>query len=270
MKQSSKDDFLAKCREIDFSAESINFENNLAALKEKLSKIDEEKNNMMRKRFIKPSVMVAAALIATLSLSAVAFGEQAWRYLQTRVVEGVEFVHDFTVRESEFGEITGITIDWEALEEAGGGRIVVEVEGEERVMSDRLILYYDVNEAMNLLSIDAALPGYIPEGFVFQRAIFPICPINNPDEYGTQSIILEYSDGQYELKITIMYYPEEWGYFYWAGTIESFEINGYTARKDPLADEFFTVVLHKGDTVYLITSNIGGHDILIRIAESLK
>jgi len=180
----SNEDFLAKCKSIDPSKE-IDRIKNLEEIKKRL-KNEEEQIYMIRNRRFKKSAVAAAVIAGLLSVSVVAYAAvtSAWRYFDTRVVQGEEFVTDFFVGEIDMPDGTtsvgsGINIDHEALAAAGGGAIIVEVDGEEQVVLDELHLD-NLQDGLALLQLDNVLiPSYLPEGFSFNRFTFPVNPNNH-------------------------------------------------------------------------------------------
>ena len=184
------DDFMAKCRSLDPSAE-IDTEKNRNIIKNRL--LEEEENVIMfkNKRMKRPMV-VAAVLVAIMSLSAVVYAAvpMFWRYFDTQVIQGEEFVTDFWIAEMEMPDGTmsvggALNIDREALEAAGGGAIIVEVDGEKQVLLDELHLY-SIEEGLALLQLENPLmPTFIPEGFEFSRFTFPVNPILHQYMSGT-------------------------------------------------------------------------------------
>jgi len=236
---------------------------------------NEERCSVKNKRMIKPSIAIAAALIATLSLSVVAFGEPVWRYLQTRVVEGEQYITDYFLKESADGYlVAGSMTPAEGFED---GRIVVEIEGELHVLRDPLNLT-DINEALALFAGDEVpmLPTYLPEGFVFENAQFPVCPINNPDEIGVGGqLYLTYGNGEQGFTIEIRKHPEAWGFDTWAGGLEEITINERDALigDGALSVQGTSEIRHTFMTWPMRTGSAGsdlGDDVLIRMAESLR
>jgi hypothetical protein len=233
----------------------------------------EERYPMKNRKLIKPSAAVAAALIATLSLSVVAFGGPAWRYLQTRVVEGEQYITGLVMMESEDGTIVAGSI--ETIQE-GDGRIVVEVEGELQVWQDPLTLD-DLDEALALFRGDETpmLPSYLPEGFSFQSARYNICPINNPEAGGRQ-LFITYGDGTQDFTIEIRYHPEEWGFDAWGSGLEEITINGHKALigSGALSVQASSGIRHHFMTWPMLGSGEQGsgigYDELVRMAESLR
>ena len=240
-------------------------------------KLSEEKHSVINKRIIKPSIAIAAVLIATLSLSVVAFGEPVWRYLQTRIVEGGQYVEDFFLKESDDGFIRGGMTPAEDLEDGGIGRLVVEVEGELQVWSDPLTLT-DLDKALSLFPGPETpmLPTYLPEGFAFESARFSICPINNPDVEGAGGqLFLTYGDGEQGFTIEIRKHSEEWGFDIWSSDIEEITINGRDAiiGDGALSVQASSGIRHTFMTWPMLTGSAGsdfGDDVLIRMAESLR
>jgi len=107
-----------------------------------------------------------------------------WRYFDTGVIQGEEFVTDFFVAEIDMPDGTtsigmGIDVDREALEAAGGGPIILEAEGEEWVYLDEL--HFDnLEDALALFQIEnLLLPTYLPEDFAFSRFTFPVNPLEH-------------------------------------------------------------------------------------------
>ena len=212
------------------------------------------------KRRFKKSFAVIAAVVAILSFSAIAVAAgPIWRYLETRVVQGE--VNQFFVKESEYGIVTGIEMDWNS-----DGPIVVEVDGELQVILDRS--HFDsIEEALVHLAIDSPLlPTYLPEGFVFERATFNVCPIRNPQEFiATRMLDIFYSDGQSQIRFSISHYPEEWGMPMWYGNQEDISINGNSGA---IGNNMLGVQIN--DVMYSIDSADLEDKQLIKIAESLR
>jgi len=129
----------------------------------------------------------AAALLAgvlVLSVVGYAAAPAIWRYFNARVIEGEEFVTEFFVGEFDPGDGTtsvgvGIGIDQEAIDAAGGGIIILEVDGEEWVYLDEL--HFDnIEDGLALLELESVLvPTMLPQGFSFSRFTFPVNPQNH-------------------------------------------------------------------------------------------
>jgi len=183
------DAFLAKCKSIDPSAE-VDRKKNLEAIKTRLLNEEEQTAMLRSKKILRPAI-AAALLTGVMLLSVVAYAAapMVWRYFDTRVVQGEEFVTGFYVAEFELPDGTisqgsGIIFDREALEAAGGGVVIVEVDGEEWVVLDEL--HFDnLEDGLALLHLDDVLvPIYLPEGFSFNRFTFPVNPNNHQITWG--------------------------------------------------------------------------------------
>ena len=256
-----RDELLEKCRKVDFSAESLNYDKNLEALKSKLAKIDEESLDMKNTKKIRRSMVVAASLAATLSLSVAAFAAAPlWRQLETRITQGEQYVEHFERWVSEDGATMGAS----SIDPDASVPIIIEVDGEEELIMD--IHHFDnLNEALSLLAVDdPMLPSYLPEGFTFQRATFSISPIRNPENpYAANSVNIVYSnDKGSEIQLLISYYPAEWGGMSIGG--EEITINGHRGE-----DAGGWMFVHPEDTLYSLSSRDVDSSVLIRIAESL-
>ena len=209
------DDFLTMCRSLDPSSE-IDHEKNRKIIKTRL--LDEEENVVMikNKRVRRPA-FVAAILVGVLSLSVVAYAAvpAIWRHFDTQVIQGEEFVTDFWMAEIDMPDGTisvggGINIDREALEAAGGGAVIVEVDGEEWVVLDELHLD-SIEEGLALLQIEnPLLPSLLPEGFEFDRFTFPVNPTIHQYMSGTlpaaKNATIHYSDGYSTIHLQMSYF----------------------------------------------------------------
>ena len=264
IKKSDTDaEFLAKCRDVDFSAESKNFEKNLDVLKEKLLRNNEEEYVVLKTRKLKKPIAVAAALILVLSMSAFAFGEPVWRYLETRIIQGEQYVHYFAAWEAApYTSMIQMTIDPNAQ-----GPIVVEIDGAIVLLQDASH-FYDLETALSHLDIENPMfPAYLPEGFAFERATFNVCPIRNPEHVlAARDMRIQYSFGEQRLSLTIQYRPEDWGSFAWGFDLEEITINGHCGLYGN-----GMMSLHIGDVMYFLSGDEDADfDLLFRIMESLR
>ena len=180
----SNDDFLSKCKSIDPSVE-VDRKKNLEAIKIRLLK-EKEQSAMLRNKKIRRPAVAVALLAGIISFSVVAYAAvpMVWRHFDTRVIQGEEFVTDFFRGEIDLPDGTTsvggvINIDRDALEAAGGGVVIVEVDGVEEVVLDELHLD-NLQDGLNLLQLNnVLLPSYLPEGFSFSRFTFPVNPNNH-------------------------------------------------------------------------------------------
>jgi len=261
-------DFLESCK-VDFSAENvnINFEANLEALKGRISTTNNEESvNMTKVKFKKPLI---AAIIAALVLSAtgvVFAATQPWRQLETRVVEGEEHVQDFGVM---VNEEESTTMMWVDMDTDTDERVVVEIEGEgELVLLDRLVLD-NLDEALALFIPENPMTlSWLPPGFEFEEAVFPVNPIINPDEDLAMLLNVFYTDSEHQMRLSIAHFPQEWGTFAWTENLEEFSIDGYSG----FIQSQRRLSLHVGDVLYTVDvpeeMKISNED-LQRMAQSL-
>ena len=175
-----------------------------------------KKNNP--RQFYKKTV--AAALVGVLAFSAVVYAAAPaiWRYFNTRVIQGEEFVSEFVVgelkRDDGTSDIFGaIEIDNEALDAADGGIVIFEVDGEKLVYLDEL--HFDnLEDGLALLQLEnVLLPTLLPEGFNFSRFTFPVNPHNHQFRMGTipagEQAFIYFSSGSDIIGVQIMSMPNE-------------------------------------------------------------
>ncbi|MDR2183127.1 MAG: DUF4367 domain-containing protein [Clostridiales bacterium] len=259
MKHISDEDFMAKCKNIDFSADSQNYEANLDALKGKLAQANEGGYIMRKSR--KFSVTVAAVLAAIMIPVAAFAAGPVWRYLEITFIQGEEHVTHFSMRVNDEENISISEIEMDRNAE---GPIIAEVDGMRMLLQDTH-RFYDLDEALShLYVVDPKFPAYLPEGFAFDRAEFPVSPIRNPGAPGSTMLDIFYSDGQRELRFNIAHFP--WGTsLNWADYLVDVDINGVTGRygNGRLGLQF-------GNTAYLLHSVDLPLEQLIQIAKSLQ
>jgi len=190
--------------------------------------LNEERYNMNKRKGVKFSIAVAASLILVLGLSFVAFGDPVWRRLDTRIIEGYDFVSEVIVKESSDGGTIGGMVVIEG-EFGRDGRLVVEVDGEIQVWQDPLVLY-DLDEALALFPGEESpvMPTYLPEGFAFERARFSICPINNDLEHAGGQLVIRFSNGEDSFDLEVRRQHERYGWDIW-GAVEEITVNGVDA-----------------------------------------
>jgi len=232
------DDFLAMCKSIDPSVE-VDRKKNLEEIKTRLLK-EEEQNIMINSKKVRRPAVIAAALIAVMSFSAVVYAAvpAVWRLFDTQVIQGEEFVNDFFIGEVTLPDGTtsvggGIDIDREALEAAGGGAVIVEVDGEEWVYLDELH-FDDLEEGLALLQLENVLiPTHLPEGFSFSRFTFPVNPNVHPYMLGilpsAKHAFVYFANGDDIIQLQIGYADGmTWGAADWLGQ-QAVTINGNEA-----------------------------------------
>jgi len=229
--------------------------------------LDEERYNMGKRKGVKFSIAVAASLILALSLTFVAFGDPVWRRLDTRIIEGYDFVSEVIIKESDDGIVAGMVI----IEGEFGrdGRLVVEVDGEMQVWQDPLVLY-DLDEALALFPGDESpvMPTYLPEGFAFERARFSICPINNDLEHAGGQLVIRFGNGENSFELEVRRQHERYGWDIW-GAVEEITVNGIDAIIGGGGLSIHTSPEVR-NTFLSWSSFILDNDTLIRMAESLQ
>jgi len=134
------------------------------------------------------AVVLAALLV--LSVAAYAAAPAILRHFSTRVIEGEEFVTGFSVVEFDPGDGTAsvgmeLGIDLDAMDAAGGGVVILEVDGEEWVYLDEL--HFDnMEDGLALLELENVMtPTALPQGFSFSRFTFPVNPLNHRYRLGS-------------------------------------------------------------------------------------
>jgi len=260
-KYMSDDQFLEAVREIDFSA-SICHEKNLEALKNKFN--EGEIKVMKKKIFKKPAFVAAVIAIALMIPAGVLAGGHVLRHLDTRIVEGYKYVEDYFAIELHVDGIeehTTVTL-FQVAEDAG--RIVVEIDGEERVLRD-VSNFTVLDEALaHFAGRNLLTPSYLAEGFEFTHASFIVCPVrNSDDETASRTLHLHYSDGKYA--ITIVAVAIESGGDLVQISRWEFDADGAIARPK---ENMPTILI--GNIQYTIFSDDLTDEQLISIAESLQ
>jgi hypothetical protein len=252
MKKDELDVLLERCRKIDFSD---------ASREEVLARLNFEGDvNMKQAKNFKKSVALIAAVAAVLALSAmVVAAGPVWR-----AIWGGEYVEELFLYEGEDFTGIGITLDPAAFD--SDTPIVIEVDGREVVVMDTH-RFYDVDEALSHLTLDTALlPTWLPEGFVFEHAFFPVSPVRNPDDImASKMLMIQYGNGYTELLVRLSYNSAEWGIPIWSADQEEIEINGNHAA---FGNKMLGVQI--GDTLHIIDAPNLERDEFIRIAESLQ
>ena len=232
--------------------------------------LKKERLVVKKRRFTKPSVLVAVAIITVLSLSAVAFAAvpAIMRQLETRVIHGEQFVNYFSeYTDGEF-TVSGIEIDFDALEAAEDRLIVVEVDGVTRIISDELHLD-SLDEAIGLMVMDNILtPSFMPAGFVFERATITINPLVHSVDTGAGThMFADFSRRDENIRVQFTQWDTAWGMSVFSSDQVDIVINGHQAAMGG-----GVVAMIANDIMYIISINEDAtvtQDELIAIAESL-
>ena len=149
MKYISDDAFMAKCKSMDFSVESANYDKNLEILKGKLADINEERCSMNKVKRIRKPFAILAAVIAIMAMSAAALATTP--ALRNRAVRAVQH---------ECGSITvSMTVD--AEETSGSIRVTQESDGVLVMERDGVREIINVYNAADLCPDDELVHGFI-------------------------------------------------------------------------------------------------------------
>jgi len=277
MKHGYEDDFLAKCRNIDFSADSKNKEKNLEMLKSKLINENEKGIIHMKKRFKRP-IAVAACFIAVLAISTAAFGQDVVNYIRTTMLgEHVSFVVPVIDRNT----VPIATLDGESffnlddekrayLEDSG---ILCPESDAEFVLvtapnPNDLLTFADAQEGRSHFITDALLPTYTPEGFEFRHIFYFVESLEELQEYGANMFMgVVFSNSTDEISMQIRYMTEETGFMVTASEdMHTIEVSGHEAVVD---GNMLTVLI--GDVMYMFFGHSGmSSEELVKMAESLQ
>ena len=285
-------EFLKKCREIDFSAESMNQEKNLADLKNMLETINNERTAKMNKKIKRP-VAIAAVAAMILCLSVAVYGQELWRIIKTITV-GQYFEYTVVEDSREFipvpEELKGQLFDKDGneLEVFPEDRVFYNANGEEigiiydggkcRVMTEeefnatqipKEFIFEDFDEGRSYFISDVLTPEYLPEGYMFSKIAYYGDPEDKSrtNMYSNKYMNIYYSDGENEIVMKLIYMDETTISGSKASKdIEEISVNGREAFID---GGRLDILLN--DVLYRIYGNDDiGRDELVKIAESLK
>jgi len=267
----SENDFLASCRDIDFSAESQNFEKNLEDLKDKLlvqNNNNEEHDIMMKntnkRNFRKPSFAIAACMAAIIAISVPVFGQDVVNYIRSVMLgDHVTFIVAEEMSEAERAERLVLIEEAQALIDEG--YVIV---SEQDFAAIEWLSFTNAAEGKSHFITDVMLPTYAPEGFAFDHVFYFVETVEELQQYGANMFMgVIFTDGTNEVSMQIRYMTEDTG-FVTGGTedLRTIDINGHEAVVDVNA---LNVLI--GDVMYMFFSqgNVD-EDALIRMAESLQ
>ncbi|MCL2235420.1 MAG: hypothetical protein FWB98_03135 [Defluviitaleaceae bacterium] len=271
----SDKEFLAMCKAFDPSAE-VDKERQLENIKTRLKQ--EERVIMNKNRRLKrPVAAIIAAVVAITSLSVVALAgiPALVRHLDTRIIEGENYIIHFEAHETDDGGIL-MGIQWAQTqgifhtEILPTERVVVEIDGEERVLMDVMAMD-NLDYALSLFANPhAPLPTYLPEGFEFYQAIFNICPCRNANNRNaSRDISINFHKAHDTFNLTIIHFHNEITWELGENT-EYVDINGSLASFADGKLTFRINDLHYALTLSSLYDNLDeAHQTLIRIAKSI-
>ena len=281
MKRMSDEDFMAKCRNIDFSADSQNFEANLDALKGKLTQIVKEERHIM-KRSRKFSIAIAAVLAAIMiPVAAFAAAPAIWEYFTITITRSDGNANHITFNANDLDIETlgdgsmairfGFEFDSDAFSDMDDKQIMVRITEGAQIIQMDVHSFDDLDEALSHLAIEnLLLPAYLPEGFAFELATLSVHPGYSLEDANPTSMHIFYSDGQNELRVRVLYTFGGLDVVSWGverednGTVEV-DINGVTGRY-----KYGSLFLEVDNVLYLFESADLSAEQLTGIAESLQ
>ena len=274
------DDFLAKCRNIDFSADSQKYEENLDALKGKLTQANEGRHIMKKRK--KLPIAIAAVLVAIMiPVAALAAAPAIREHLTITIIrsdgDGVAIAFDANDLDIEHlgdGSVViqfSTEIDSAMFSEMDDEEIIVRITEGAQIIQMELQHFYDLDKALSHFAAEnPLLPSYLPEGFAFVRATFPVgSPWDLEDEL-SRRLNIYYGDGQNELRLTM---------FYTLGGPEYTEFQWVEPDADTIAAAGMTnhfenvtvgVALEVDNIMYVFNSAHLTPEQLLRISESLQ
>jgi len=215
---------------------------------------------MKNRRLFKPSVAIAAALIATLTLSVAVFGADIANYI--RIISLGEHAHFAVSPELSEEEIYEINARTQELIDAG--YIIVD----DGSLTFDWLTFTDAEEGRSHFITDAMLPTQAPAGFEFDHIFFFVETLEDLEQHGANMYMgVLFSNGHQEISMQIRYMTEESGFYAGgAADMRTIYINGHEAV---VCDS--TVNLLVGDVMYMFSSmNNVAIEELITMAESLK
>lgn len=261
----SDEDFVKMCKEINPSAGFDNHQKNLQIINDKLKQ--EENVFMFKNRRVKKSVVVAVAAVATLSLSAVAFGANVVNYFSFRSLnlgEHARFINvdwdtDIAVEEREMREA-----EMQAL--IDGGYLIISNSNEAPEFS--FLTFDDVAEGIAHFVTDVKLPTHLPAGFELKNVFFFVETLEDLQEHGANKFMgWTFSNGEHEIRAQVRYMTEETGFISGGSpNMQVTQINGHDAV---VHDGVVDILI--GDVMYMFfgTLNVDTDD-LIAMAASLQ
>lgn len=285
-------EFIEQCRRIDFSAQSLNREKNLETLKNKLSDINDEKENIMNKKIRKP-VAFAAVSAALLCFTITVYGQDLVQIIKT-VTLGNHAKYQVTDDSRTTGPVPKELIgqifdeDGNALTECKKGQVLYNAKGQEVIIYNdgnkdilitleakqsmeegQAVTFSDMKEGQSYFICDTLMPAYLPDGYTFNHIGFYSDPRDkaNAEVDANKYMSLHFTKDKEEIYAQIRYMDEETAFESTAGkNVQKVKINGYDAIVD---DNEVSVQI--GDVIYMFfgNKNIDNKE-LVKIVESLK
>lgn len=268
----SNEDFMKMCKGLNPSA-GANHQENLQQIKNKLNK-KENDVVMFKNKKVKKSAMVAAAAIATLSLSAAVFGADIVNYFRSvNLGEHATFVSGgHTLGEHEEFASVGDAYrndetlsDYEIQALIDGGYLIVSKYGNH---TTNFLTFEDASEGVAHFIADVKLPTWLPVGFELENVFFFVETLEELQQPGANKYLgLTFSNGRQEFRAQIRYMTEESAFVSGGGPdIQTMQING----NDAVVEDGVVNILI-GDVMYMFFGmGIVETNELINIAASLQ
>lgn len=292
--------FVDMCRKIDFSAESVNRDENLENLKKLLNDNNIGDSNIKGENIMKKkprkiiAIAAAASLVLCLTLSAV-YAEELYRIIKTVMLgnhatytvvednrESIPLPEGLNIKlYDEDGNEATARQAGKQLFNAEGEPMVIDFNGENFVAitaeeyqrqrneaNSNYLTFYDISDDPGYFICDVLMPGYLPEGYSFNRMEYYVsAPGELPTELNSEKYInVYYSNGVNEMYEQIRYMDAETAFESSGDTnIQKINIGGNEAVINGKCLD-----IQIGDVMYML---FGNDDInmeeLIKIAESL-
>lgn len=220
----------------------------------------------MKRHFTKTkkTVIFTVAAVLAMSVTVLAASQTLFNRVDTRIIEGEEYVNEFMVKVSEDGTESIMVMDLDP----DAGVVVAEIDGETMVIRDELVLT-NLAEAQEIFALDRFMvPEYLPEGFQFAEATFFVNPLAHDQEGADGQLSVGFSDGENTIQIITTAWDENFGGIPIFGPQEDVVINGHPgAVAEGSVSVLADGVLYTVSPVYPLRLE---SDVLLRIAESLR
>lgn len=294
-------DFLQKCKTVDFSKHSENKEYNKQVLRQKLAGIQHDtQRGVITMKTITPrkarkSISVATIVAAVLILSSITVYATDFYKVIKNVIFGdnasyvmVEYPDSYPVPPELQGKLfdaEGSLLDTlgqnTAMYNATGKEVYIFHDGEGKftvmTVDDynanrsqiKYVDFYDLQEGASYFITGVLSPSYLPSGYTFEKVQYIADSKDHimQNGIGSKYMNLFYSDGANSIRVTLRYMDEETAYEdIGTSDVQEMTISGHDAL---VGENSVTVLVGKVEYV-LYTNDTVNVDELIKIAESLN
>lgn len=244
------DDFIERCRKIDFSIESFNKERNFDALKKKVIEFQNE-GDVNMKRLRKPLAVALVAAAVLVCLTVTVYGKSIATAIKSIFI-GNYVQYDYVADRQQ-------ALPEELEEKPVNGEINSEPAWQQ-------LEFYDLKEGLSYFTDEILMPEYLPEGYSFEKISFSDNCLNENGK--TKIMDIFYSNGDNgSILCMIRFMDEETAFTGRRGyEPEEISINGHRA-----AIIGFSLHIQIRDVLYEFFPGSAdiGVDELIKIAETL-